>query len=139
MISRLLRLSSRWQNAMIKWTNDVSASSYLRVVTLTTEHGMAPVSKCLVRESLNRKVLSNNADTSIFNRKPQLYTIIHTSRVTHASLLLQVGLLHVGLLHVGRHYYWRWDNIGPTYIHISYSKPNTLLFVLGQHLSNQVP
>ena len=49
-----------------------------------------------------------------------------TSRVTHASLLLQVGLLHIGLLHVGQHYYWPWDNIGPTYIYMSYSKPNTV-------------
>ena len=78
----------------------------------------------------------------------QLYILYnyHTSRVTHASLLLHVGLLHVGLLHVGRHYYWRQYNIGPTYIHMSYSKPDTLLLALGQHwpniylyLSNQVP
>ena len=62
--------------------------------------------------------------------------IYHTSRVTHASLLLQVGLLHVGLLHVGRHYHWRWDNIGPTYLHMSYSKPDTLLLALGQHWPN---
>ena len=60
----------------------------------------------------------------------------HTSRVTHASLLLQVGLLHVGLLHVGRHYRWRWDNIGPAYLHMAYSKPDTLLLALGQHWPN---
>ena len=100
---------------------------------------MAPISKGLVRESLKRKVLPNNADTSIFNRKPQLYTIIHSLQLsyipsTHASLLLQVGLLHVGLLHIGQHHHWRWDNIGPTYLHMSYSKPDTILLALGQHL-----
>ena len=44
---------------------------------------MAPISKGLVRESLNRKVLPNNADTSIFNRKPQLYTIIHSLQLSY--------------------------------------------------------
>ena len=44
---------------------------------------MAPISKGLVRESLNRKELPNNADTSIFNRKPQLYTIIHSLQLSY--------------------------------------------------------
>ena len=44
---------------------------------------MSPISKGLVRESLNRKVLPYNADTSIFNRKPQLYTIIHSLQLSY--------------------------------------------------------
>ena len=44
---------------------------------------MAPISKGLVRESPNRKVLPNDADTSIFNRKPQLYTIIHSLQLSY--------------------------------------------------------
>ena len=245
---------------MIKWTNDVSASSYL-----ISSHSRAPISKGLVLESLNRKVLPNKKwnesgfrpllctyrlnwamrtswgwwddwddtvlqtqdskfepwrseaehATSRSRRLPTILTFTrgwgrnnfvsfkpprpgteprtlawkaavltttlgpppcclitpiqayltenlictqsyilysyHTSWVTHASLfpqvgLLHVGILHVGLLHVGRHYHWRWDNIGPTYLHMSYSKPDTLLLALGQHwpniylyLSNQEP
>ena len=97
------------------------------VVTLTPEHGEAPISKGLVRESLNRKVLPITPIQAYLTENlscTQSYILYnyHTSRVTHASLLLRVGLLHVGLLHVGRHYYWRWDNIGPTYIYISQTK-----------------
>ena len=87
---------------------------------------MVPISKGLVRESLNRKVpiqayLTENLSCT------QSYILYnyHTSRVTHASQLLQVGLLHVGLSHKGRHYHWRWDNIGPTYIYISQTKYRT--------------
>ena len=133
--SRLHR--TRWSNGLTTWVPQVTSW----VVTLTPEHGMVPISKGLVRESIN-----------MINRKCCLMTPIqayltenhsctqsyilynyHTSRVTHASLLLQVGLLHVGLLQVGRHNHWRWDNISPTYLHMSYSKPDTLLLALGQH------
>ena len=44
---------------------------------------MAPILKGFVRESLNRKVLPNNADTIIFNKKPQLYTIIHYLQLSY--------------------------------------------------------
>ena len=44
---------------------------------------MASISKGLVRDSLNRKVLPNNANTSIFNRKSQLYTIIHSLQLSY--------------------------------------------------------
>ena len=118
------------------------------VVTLTPEQGMAPISKGLVRESLNRKVLPNNADTSIFNRKPQLYTIIHSLQLSyipsHSCFTASAGrpsarrplarrlALPLALgqhwpnisSHVCHtvnqiHYYWRWDNIGPTYLYLS--------------------
>ena len=75
---------------------------------------MSPISKGLVRVSLNRKVLPNNADTSIFNRKPQLYTIIHSLKLSYIpSPSCFTAFAGRPSLALGQH----WPNISSRVIH----------------------
>ena len=63
---------------MIKWTNDVSASSHTHTGTRK-----GPNFEMSCSREPKQKRVANNADTSLFNRKPQLYTIIHSLQLSY--------------------------------------------------------